>query len=148
MIDEIDRQLLIELRENAHQNSSVLARKLHMSPATVRRRISKMLSKGIIKIVARIDSATAGLNLAAVIGLDVEHDKVKEIHQLMLKRRHVRWASTSTGKYRIIIFARFIDMEDLQKFITDGIADIDGIKDVETHVLLSMKGAASMLSTY
>ncbi len=148
MVDEIDRQLLIELRENAHQNSSVLARKLHLSPATVRRRVNKMLAKGIIKIVARLDSTTAGLNLAAIIGLDVEHDKIKEIQQTMIKRRRVRWVSTSTGRYRIIVFARFVDMEDLQKFITDGIADISGIKDVETHVLLSMKGAANMLSIF
>jgi Lrp/AsnC family transcriptional regulator for asnA, asnC and gidA len=148
MVDEIDRQLLVELRENAHQNSSMLARKLHLSPATVRRRVNKMLAKGVIRIVARLDSAAAGLNLAVIIGLDVEHDKIKEIQQAMLKRRRVRWVSTSTGRYRIIVFARFTDMEDLQKFITDEISDINGIKDIETHILFSMKGATTMPSTF
>ena len=66
-LDEIDLALLEILQKDAHFTSDELARQLHVSSATVRRRTSKLIREGVMRIVALTDPRKVGLS--TIVGI-------------------------------------------------------------------------------
>ena len=56
----IDERLIQLLRENGRQSSNVLAKRLDVSSATVRRRIKNLVQSGVLRIVPVVDAGKAG----------------------------------------------------------------------------------------
>lgn len=60
-MDEIDRQIIAALRENARMSVSDIARRVGLSSAPVARRIERLETSGVIRgYVAIVDDASAG----------------------------------------------------------------------------------------
>jgi len=136
IMDLVDQQLVSFLKEDAQQSSNVLAKKLHVSPATVRRRIKKLSQNGVVRIKAVVDYNKMGLNLAALFGFDVAHDKLDATMRALAGLPEVLWLSTTTGRYDIIAFARFTSTNELSNFLQREMASIDGVKESETFLCL------------
>ncbi len=137
-IDSLAERLINLLQKDAHRSSDVLAKQLKVSPATVRRRMKRLIQNGTMRIAAIVDPAKIGLPLAAMIALDVEHDKLDSVVDQLYKRPEVGWLSTTTGRFDIMALARFPCTEELSNFIQKEIAEIDGIRDSETFVCLNI----------
>jgi Lrp/AsnC family leucine-responsive transcriptional regulator len=72
MIDEIDRQLIVRLQENAHLSNAALAGEVGLTVSTVHERIKKLEKKGIIRAyVAVVDPEALGKPITAFIRLTV-----------------------------------------------------------------------------
>ena len=98
----MDHQLLRLLGQDARQNSETLARQLNISSATVRRRLRKLIRSGSLHIVGVVDPARFGLPLTAIIALDVAHEKLKAVMEVLVDRSEITWISTTTGRFDII----------------------------------------------
>lgn len=61
LADTLSKQLLRELSENSRVSSSELARKLKVSPPTIKRRIEKLEKSLGIKYVLELDEDKCGL---------------------------------------------------------------------------------------
>ena len=139
IIDSLDERLIKLLQEDAGQSSDVLAEQLKVSAATIRRRIRRLINSNIIRIGAVVDPGKVGLPLAAVIAIDVAHDKLDSAIQKLTHRPEVIWVSTTTGRFDIIALARFSSTDGLSKFVQNEMAKIEGVKDSETFVCLHME---------
>ncbi len=64
-LDSLDRNLVLQLGQDAHQTSGRLAKKLRCSPATIRRRLRRLISSGSLRIVGVADPADLGTPLGA-----------------------------------------------------------------------------------
>ncbi len=137
-VDSLDERLIKLLQKDARRSSDVLAKQLKVSPATVRRRMRRLIQDGTMRIAAIVDPAKIGLLLAAMIALDVEHDKLDSVVAQLFERPEVGWLSTTTGRFDIMALARFPSTEGLSKFIQKEIAEIEGIRDSETFVCLNI----------
>lgn len=137
--DSVDEQLVRLLGQDARQNSDTLAKRLNISAATVRRRLKKLIRSGSLRIIGVIDPINFGLPLAAVITVDVAHDKVELAMEALAKWPEVRWASTTTGRFDIIAFAWFSSTYGLSNFLTKQLAQLEGLKDSETFICLDVK---------
>ncbi|MDO8568180.1 MAG: Lrp/AsnC family transcriptional regulator [Dehalococcoidales bacterium] len=137
-IDSLDERLIKMLQKDAHRSSGVLAKQLKVSPATVRRRMRRLIQNGTMRIAAIVDPAKIGLPLAAMIALHVEHDKLDSVVKQLSKRPEVGWLSTTTGRFDIMALARFPSTEELSKFIQKETTGIQGIRDSETFVCLNV----------
>ena len=137
-LDSLDVQLIELLQANARQSSEMIAKRLNTSPPTIRRRMRRLIKNGVIQIQAVVDPARVGLPLAAVIALDVEHDMLDSAMQTLTNLPEVRWVSTTTGRFDIIIQARFASTDDIFRFVQKEIAGIDGIRDSETFICLHL----------
>ncbi len=62
-MDVIDKQLVQLLEKDATQSSKVLAAKLDVSAATVRRRTANLVKNNVIRLVAVVDPEKAGFPL-------------------------------------------------------------------------------------
>lgn len=72
MIDEIDRQIILLLQEDARLSNSALAEAVGLTISTVHERVKKLEKKGIIKgYVALVDAEAIGKPITAFIRLMV-----------------------------------------------------------------------------
>jgi len=99
-------QLVKLLGQDAQQNSETLARRLNLSAATVSRRLRKLIRSELLHIVGVVDPNNFGFPLAAVITLDVAHDKLESAMEALAKLPEIKWVSTTTGRFDIIALAR------------------------------------------
>ncbi len=139
IIDSVDEQIARLLGQDARQNSETLAKQLNLSSATVRRRLRKLIRSDLLRIIGVVDPANFGFPVMAVITLDVVHNKVKLAMEEISKRPEVRFVSTITGRYDIIVIARFRSNDCLSQFVTEELAKLEGVKDSETFVCLEVK---------
>ena len=137
--DSIDEQLVRLLGQDARQNSEALAKQLNLSSATVRRRLRRLLRNDLLHIVGVVDPAEFGFPLAVVIALDVAHDKLEPAMKSLGKQPEVKWISTTTGRYDIMVFALFRSTDRLSDFMRKDLAQLEGLKDSETFVCLDVK---------
>ena len=139
MLDSLDAQLIKLLEEDAQRSSEMLGKRLKVSSATVRRRTKKLIQNGVLHIMAVTDPSKVGLPLAVVIAFDVAHEKLDSITKLLASRPEVRWASTTTGRFDLIIIARFSSTEELANFAQKELPKMEGIRDSETFVCLHLE---------
>lgn len=136
IIDGLDERLIHLLENDARQSSEVLAAQLNTSPATIRRRVRKLIQSEVLRIVAVVDSSKVGLPLTAVIALDVAHEKLDSVTQMLVSRPEVKWVSTTTGRFDILVMATFPSTDELSVFVQRELAKIEGVRDSETFICL------------
>ena len=141
MLDLSDKKLIELLMEDAQQSSETLGKRLKVSSATVRRRTKKLIQNGVLRIMAVTDPSKVGAPLAVVIAFDVVHEKLDSITKSLANRPEVRWVSTTTGRFDLIIIARFGSTEELANFTQKELPKLEGIRDSETFVCLHVEKA-------
>ena len=134
--------------QDARQNSETLAKKLKLSPATVRRRLRKLTRSGLLRIVGVIDPTKYGYPLTVVFALDVAQGKLGSAIMMLAKYPEIRWLSATTGRFDIIAWARFASTDSLSKFLTEQLPQLDGVKDSETFIGLDVKKGNQIVSDW
>lgn len=139
IIDSLDQKLISILKDNGRQSSEKVAKRLKVSPTTVRRRMKKLMKSGAVIITPMIDPAKIGIFVQTVIGIDVELGSIESITNTLVKMSEVKWVSTSTGRFDLIVGAVFHSTSELSEFMQKKLAAIKGLKDTEVFVCLEMK---------
>jgi Lrp/AsnC family transcriptional regulator for asnA, asnC and gidA len=134
----IDEKLIKVLSSDARQSAEKLAKRLKVSPTTVRRRLKAITKNGTVRTVAMVDPAKAGLNLQAVIGFNIAHNSTDSIVQALENQPEVKWMATTTGRYDIVVKAAFASTAELAEFLQRKLAEIPGIQDTETFICLEV----------
>jgi Lrp/AsnC family transcriptional regulator for asnA, asnC and gidA len=137
-IDEIDRRVIKILQADGRRPNTEIARDLHVSETTIRKRVSQLVSQGLINIVAVPTPRAVGLNLSAIIGISVTLPKLKEISEELKRQREVRYVGLSTGRYDIIVEAFFLDQQHFLDFISNKLGRMEGITSLETSMILDV----------
>ena len=138
-MDELDLRIVSLLEEDAYQGSEALAQQLNVSSSTVRRRLRKLISRGVVRIVALADPAAMGFPLVAIIVFEVAHEHLESIMNTLGSQPEIRWVSSITGRFDVLIFARFRSTYELSQFMGRKVAGIQGIRRSETFICLQVK---------
>jgi Lrp/AsnC family transcriptional regulator, regulator for asnA, asnC and gidA len=138
VLDEIDRRVIKILQADGRRPNTEIARDLHVSETTIRKRVSQLVSQGLINIVAVPTPRAVGLNLSAIIGISVTLPKLKEISEELKRQKEVRYVGVSTGRYDIIVEAFFLDQQHFLDFISSRLSSMDGITGLETSMILDV----------
>ncbi|MFC1914974.1 Lrp/AsnC family transcriptional regulator [Chloroflexota bacterium] len=147
-IDLLGEELIKLLAQDGRESTELLAKKLKVTPSTIRRRLNELIKKGLVRIIAVVDPKKVGYPLAAVVAYDVENDKLDSAMKLLASLPEVTWVSTTTGRFDIISIMRFDSTDGLNEFINKVMVKIEGLKDSETFVCLHEgKGNYSMMYT-
>ena len=137
--DSIDEQIVKLLGQDARQNSESLAKQLNLRAATVRRRLRELIRNKSLRIVGTVDPTSFGLPVAALITLDISHDKLASAMEGLANQPEIRWVSTTTGRFDIIALGRFASTDSLSKFLTDQLSKMEGVRNSETFLCLDVK---------
>jgi len=147
-MDVVDKQLVQLLEKDARQSSKVLAKKLDISPATVRRRIGNLIKAHVIRFVAVVDPERVGFPFAAILSLNVALENLDSAIQSLDKRAEVRWLCTSTGRSNVVAVAQFASPDELADFTKNEVSKIEGIKNLETSIILKREKAHYVLGVF
>ena len=148
-LDEIDNKLISLLEQDAWQRPVALARILHVSPATIRRRLKRLVQNGVVHAVATVASSTVALpETTVVVGLNVAHGDLDDIAEALIGLPEITWLAMTTGQFDIVVIARFRSMEKLHQFLRTKLIVMKGIKDSETFVCLHVHKGKHMLTVY
>lgn len=138
-IDDTDRKIMAMLQGDARQSNASVARVIGVSEATIRRRIRLMVEDGTLAIRAVPNPGKFGLNTSAMIGIDVEPDKLDRVAIALNDRSEVGFLGVSTGRYDLLAWVLVRNLDDLREFLENFLAKVPGIRKTETLVLLDVK---------
>jgi len=134
-IDNVDREILECLREDARMHSSEIARRLgHITARAVRNRLDRLINEGFIAITAGAVAERLGFPISADIAVDVDPGMTQKVAQSLVKLDEVNYVAMTTGDSDISVSVVAANMGDLQTFITDKLHPISGVRKTKTQV--------------
>jgi Lrp/AsnC family transcriptional regulator for asnA, asnC and gidA len=135
-IDKVDRSIITLLQRDGRTPNIEIARHLGIAESTVRRRVDRLVREGIISIAAVANPFKVGLPIVALIGVDVELQSLKAVADCLVAMPQVRYVGYSTGAHDLIIEALFPSNEALYLFLSQELAQVNGIQKTETSIQL------------
>jgi len=137
-MNKFDDRLLELIGQNARDSSDMLAEKLKVSSATVRRRLKKLIDSDMLRIIGVADPTKFGYPIWVFITMNVVHEKIQTAMDTLVKRKEVIWLAATTGRFDIVVTARFPSTVELNEFLRHVLGQIEGIRESETNVCLDI----------
>lgn len=137
-IDNLDRQILAILMDDALVPYTEIAKKLIVSAGTIHVRMKKLEDAGIVKrSVLMVDHTKLGYDLTAFLGVylfkgSVYNQVITELGQIP----EVVEAYYTTGQYSIFLKIVCKNTNHLRQVLNEKIQAIDGIERTETLISL------------
>lgn len=135
-LDDIERQLLQELQQNARQTNIELAAKVGLTEGAIRRRLAKLLGSGLLRIVAVADPELFGLTIHAVIGLKVDVSRAREIAAAAAEMPELSYVYETAGQFDIIVVGYFTSTDEMRDFLQQKLVALPGIRSTDTFLVM------------
>ncbi|MEJ2766499.1 transcriptional regulator AsnC [Photobacterium sp. MCCC 1A19761] len=137
-IDDLDRDILNALMNDARIPYAEMAKRFQVSPATVHVRVEKMRAANIItgtEVV--INPKLLGYDVCCFIGINL--NAARDYHSALAKLNEldeVVEAYYTTGAYNIFVKLMCKSIEELQYVLIDKLQAIDEVQSTETLISL------------
>ncbi|MSQ09101.1 MAG: Lrp/AsnC family transcriptional regulator [Dehalococcoidia bacterium] len=138
-MDELDRKIIALLERDGRAANAKIARDVGVSEGTVRRRLKRLVTDRIITVIALPDPRKLGYESEALIGIQVDPDKIDQVANKVAELDHTRWVAVTTGTYDVFAWATLPNAEELGKFLREKVGTIVGVRRTETFVNLAVK---------
>lgn len=137
-IDNVDRQILALLIQDATLAYTEIAKKVFVSDGTVHVRMRKMKDMGIIKgSQLMIDYAKLGWDITAFLGIYLDKSSLYDDAAAQLQKiPEVVEMHYTTGIYSVFVKIRCRDTKHLREVLHDKIQKVTGIQRTETFISL------------
>ncbi len=136
-MDERDKKIIELLRENSRLPYTEIAKKLGVTEATIRKRISELENSGVIKkYTIEVDPEKLGYKTITILGLDAEPRYLLDVAKKLAEMEEVQWVATSTGDHMIMCEIWTKDGEELFSLITKKIGKFRGVKDICPAIIM------------
>ena len=138
MIDEIDRQILNILQQNARTSNAEIARQIDMAPSAVLERIRRLEAKGVIQgYEARINPEALGLGvLAFVFVRSRDFDGEAKTVELLSQIPEVQEAHHIAGEDCFLLKVRMPDAKSLGRLLRERIGSTGDVQSTRTTIVL------------
>lgn len=138
MIDEIDRQILNILQQNARTSNAEIARQIEMAPSAVLERIRRLEAKGVIQgYEARINPEALGLGvLAFVFVRSRDFDGEAKTVELLSQIPEVQEAHHIAGEDCFLLKVRMPDAKSLGRLLRERIGSTGDVQSTRTTIVL------------
>lgn len=138
--DEIDRHIIALLRQEGRRSNIDIAKQLGVTETTIRKRIKRLITEDVMRVVAITNPYKIGYQIDTLIGIHVEPDKVMAVSRQLAHMEEVRYVGVTTGTYDLMIAALFRSNEELLQFVTAKLGTTPGVRSTQTsHVLKVLK---------
>ena len=138
-MDELDNEIVRILQRNGRASNAGVARDVGVSEGTVRRRLKRLVQGEFIQVVALPDPTKMGEDSQALIGVQVDPDKIDQVADDLAKLEEVSWVSVTTGSRDIYAWATLPSAKVLGIFLRTKVGTIPGVRHTETFVNLAIR---------
>src|SRR3989344_7939038 len=144
-MDDKDRRIIECLREHGRWSVQKIAKQTRIPITTVYHRMKRLEKEKVIqRYSVQLDYTKIGLPLATYVLITVDYKALKEISltqydltKKLLGEKEVESASMVTGGTDIILKMRVANVDELNKFITVKLRNVDGIERTQTMIILN-----------
>jgi len=137
-IDNVDKQIIAMLTEDAMTPYTEIAKKLFVSSGTVHVRMRKLQDMGVIKRAELvINHAALGYDITAFLGIYLQKSSFyNQVVKALQKIPEVVECNYTTGNYSMFCKIICKDTAHLKEVLSDKIQHINGIERTETFISL------------
>lgn len=144
-MDAIDKKILMQLQQNAKQNTKEIADKVGLSVSPTYERIKKLEQRGyILRYSAILDGDKVGkpIKVYCQISLsDHARELIDNFKTTIQDFPEIVACHHVSGNYDFLLRIAVTDMNEYQRFLIDKLSIIQGISGVQsTFVLEEIKG--------
>ena len=133
-LDDLDKRILKLLQFNGRLSFADLSREVDVAEATVRFRVNRLVSNGVItRFAALLDPAKVGMKVSGAILLKIDPAYLEEACRQLVSFSETQYLFQSTGEYDVVSVIVARDMEHLSNLIKKT-KIIPGVKDARVSV--------------
>jgi len=131
-MDEVDKSILEILKDNSRISYTEMAKRLNLSEASIRRRVKRLVEKGIIrKFTIEIGQGANAITLVSVNPTTT----TSEVAEKLKRIKGVKTVYEITGEYDIATILSAESIAEINKCI-DEIRKTEGIINTNTIIIL------------
>ena len=139
VVDNLDSQIVQILKKDGRASNAHIARALGVSEGTVRRRLKMLIDGGVVHVNVSLDPAKMGLTTEAIIGLEVDPDKMDPVCSSIAAFDEIGYVTLTTGAVDVFAWGRFSSTESLGLFLRSKVGKIPGVRRTETYMCISVR---------
>ncbi|WP_405292224.1 Lrp/AsnC family transcriptional regulator [Algibacter sp. Ld11] len=140
-MDDIDRRILMQLQENAKQNTKEIASKVGLSVTPTYERIKKLEQQEVVKsYVALLDREKIGKSLIAFCQVTLsKHQKslADNFNNAMLILPEIMECHRVSGNFDYLLKVVVEDITEFHEFINEKLSTVEGISTIHSSFLLN-----------
>ncbi len=136
IIDAIDIKIVNLLVDDGRKTCAEIARLIgDVSERSVRYRLERMLSEGLIQINAIVKPRALGYTIVADVWMEVEANFILEVAQKMAEFEHVTYVACAIGETDISVQLVGHDANEIYHFVTEVIGKTPGVRKTTTAIV-------------
>ena len=137
-IDDLDRKIILALQKDARRPYKDIAKMLRVSEGTIKNRVTRLISRGILKLEARVNPFALPNRISAIVGVNLKertHEKkIKEIEKIP----GVTSVWNAAGRFDLFFEIMVDSMQSLNDVLfRKDLKRIGGISYTETFITLN-----------
>ena len=126
-MDKLDSSIIEMLSKNARMPFIQIARKLRVSESTIRKRVSNLEKKEVIKKYSLVvDTNKIGFENVALVGVDVMPEKYLDVAKKLTEFEGIKYAASTTGDHMFMLEVWAKNNDEL-KALSDKLKSLDGV---------------------
>jgi len=136
-MDDVDRQLIALLRDDARMSIASLAKKLHVARGTVQNRLARLEADGtIVGYTVRLRPQADEQGIRALMTVAVEGNRSEAVLRALRGDPAVSALHSTNGRWDFVVELRADSLEAFDR-VLGRIRLLEGISNTETSLLLS-----------
>ncbi|WP_417432382.1 Lrp/AsnC family transcriptional regulator [Kiloniella sp.] len=137
--DDLDREIIFHLQENARLSTSYIAKKLNVARSTVYERITRLEREGVIEgYTAIIKQDPRTRPVSALVSLELKRNYLSQIITDLQRYPEVKSCSAITGSFDLFCTVEAPLLEDIDALLEE-ISDLPYITRISSNVILANK---------
>lgn len=135
-IDAVDSEMILLLQKDGRISNTAIAKKIGIAESTVRTRLNRLIDTKVIKIVAVSNPFDLGFQVAGNFKITIDIQKKDAVMKELAAIKELKYVVLTTGGTDVDADFILSSFEDLEPLIFEKINKIDGIKQIETSLIL------------
>lgn len=137
-LSPVDVGIIRRLQEDARGSLVKVAASLRIPESTVRNRVNRLVSQGLIEFAVVTNPLRFGYEIWAIIEIQVQPTKIRSVARRLANISEIHLVGIMTGSYDLYAGALFRNNQELLEFITGPLAEIPGIQRISTSQMLEV----------
>jgi DNA-binding Lrp family transcriptional regulator len=139
-LDDLDRRILNIMQEDARLSFRTVARRLRVSDATIRDRVTRLQENDIIKaFTVLVDPQKAGMEVTCLIQLEVRPEQVPSTVASLSSVDEVKLVMETGERQNVVVLAMFPDRAALNQFLDKAIRGQPGVQLSNVTITLNLR---------
>ncbi len=136
-LDDIDRKMIDILRSDGRRTAPQLAADIGIGRATAYNRLDRLIDEEIITgFSARVDHRATGQAIAALVLINVEQGRWRDLHTQLTQLPNVDWVGVTAGQFDYAMIVRADSLDHLRDVALQELQQTEGVRTAQTIVLL------------